>query len=143
MRQILPYPIWLGNAGDGQDPKAILDAGIQAVVQLAAEEPPLQLPRDLMFCRFPLVDGPGNDAKLVILAVTAVGNFLEKRVPMLVCCGMGMSRSPAVAAIALAMVYQQSPEECLQRIAEHAPSDVAPGFWNEVRGYFELDGRLG
>src|SRR5687767_11569976 len=125
MRQILPHALWLGNAADGRDYRAMLDAGVAAVVQIAAEEPALQPPRDLIYCRYPLVDSPGNEPKLVELAVTAVVNLLEKRVPLLLCCGMGMSRTPALAAIAMALVYQETPEECLQRIAEHFPSDVA------------------
>jgi hypothetical protein len=133
MRQIEPHALWLGHAGDGRDPRAILDAGIQAVVQLAAEEPDLELPRDLIFCRFPLIDGPSNDLKLLDLATTTVANLLEKNVPLLVCCGGGMSRSPAIAAAALAMVYQEQPDDCLKQIAEHHPADVVPGLWFDVK----------
>src|SRR5207247_693921 len=98
MRQVLPHSLWLGHAGDGRDFRLILDTGIQAVVQLAAEEPALQLPRELIYCRFPLVDGPGNDAKLLYLATATVASLLERSLPVLVCCGAGMSRSPAIAA---------------------------------------------
>jgi hypothetical protein len=139
MRQILPFSLWLGHAGDGSDPRAILDAGMKAVVQLAAEEPPLPLPRDLIACRFPLLDGPGNDLTVLHLAVTTVANLLEKRVPLLVCCGGGMSRSPSVAAAALATVYQENPDDCLKRIAEHQPADVAPGLWNEIKSLLDAD----
>src|SRR6267142_7076321 len=111
MRQILPHSLWLGHAGDGRDLRAILDAGIRAVVQLAIEEEPLVLPRELTFCRVPLVDGAGNEEKLLYLAVTAVANLLESRIPTLVCCGGGMSRSPAVAAAALAVVFQDALEQ--------------------------------
>lgn len=132
MRQVEPYSLWLGHAGDGGDCQAILAADIKAVVQLAAEEPPLGLPRELISCRFPLVDGPGNDLKLMDLATTTVANLLEKNIPVLVCCGGGMSRSPAVAAAALSMVYQESPDDCLKQIAEHHPADVVPGLWADV-----------
>ena len=96
MRQIVPHALWLGHAGDGRDFPHILAAGIQAVVQLAAEEPPLELPRDLIYCRVPILDGPGNDIKLLSLATTTIANLLEKRIAVLVCCGGGMSRSPAL-----------------------------------------------
>jgi hypothetical protein len=139
MRQILPYSLWLGHAGDGRDFKSVLDAGINAVVQLAAEESPLQLPRDLIFCRFPLLDGPGNDPKFLYLATTTVANLLEKRVSVLVCCGGGMSRSPAIAAVALAMVYQENPNDCLKRVAEHHPADVVPGLWDDVKRLVDFD----
>jgi protein-tyrosine phosphatase len=137
MRQIEPYSLWLGHAGDGRDVQVILGAGIQAVVQLAAEEPLPELPRELTFCRFPLLDGAGNELKLLDLATTTVANLLEKSVPVLVCCGAGMSRSPAVAAAALSMVYQETPEDCLKQIAEHHPADVVPGLWVDVKRMLE------
>lgn len=139
MKQVLPYALWLGHAGDGTDYLAALDAGIQAIVQVAAEEPPLHPPRELVYCRFPLVDGPGNDPKVLLLAVTTVANLLEHRVPTLVCCGGGLSRSPAVAAAALSMVFQETPEDCLKQVAEHHPTDVVPGLWAEVKALLDAD----
>jgi protein-tyrosine phosphatase len=138
MRQLLPYSLWLGHAGDGRAFRSVLDSGIKAVVQLAAEEPAVQLPRDLISCRFPILDGPGNDPKLLYLAMTTVANLLEKRVPVLVCCGGGMSRSPAIAAAALAMVYQESPDDFLKKTAERQPADVVPGLWNEVKSLLDF-----
>src|SRR5271167_4199453 len=70
MRQILPHSLWLGHAKDAEDFKQIFDLGINALVQLAVEEPAVQLPRELIYCRFPLVDGPGNEARLLSLAIT-------------------------------------------------------------------------
>jgi hypothetical protein len=134
MHQVQPLRLWLGHAGDGRDVRRILDCGIQAVVQVAAEEPVVELPRDLIYCRFPLVDGPGNDTKLLQLAIATVANLLEKKVPTLVFCGAGLSRSPAIAAAAMALVLRQSPDECLTRATEHFPADVSPALWEEVKG---------
>lgn len=133
MRQILPHALWLGHAGDGRNPRLLLDSGVQAVVQLALEEEPLRLPREIVLCRFPLLDGAGNEPRLLDLTVTTVANFLEKKIPTLVCCGGGMSRSPAIAAAALAVIYQENPDDWLKRIAEHQPSDVVPGLWNDLK----------
>ena len=133
MRHISPHALWLGHAGDGEDFRSIFDAGIKAVVQLAAEEAALQLPRQLIYCRFPVIDGPGNRWKLLHLATTTVANLLEKRIAVLVCCGGGMSRSPAIAAAALATAYHLSPDECLKKIAEHHSIDVVPALWNDVK----------
>jgi protein-tyrosine phosphatase len=137
MRQVSPYTLWLGHDGDGTDFRLILEKGIQAVVQLAAEEPPLALPRELIYCRFPLLDGSGNDRKMLDLALTTVANMLEKRIMALVCCGGGSSRTPAVAAGALSMVYQESPDDFLKQIADSGPADVVPAFWNEVLAALE------
>jgi protein-tyrosine phosphatase len=133
MRQISPHPLWVGHAGDGRDYRRILDAGIQAVVQLAVEEPPLQPPRDLIVCRFPLIDGPGNDYQTVRLAVATVAELLKRRVPTLLCCGGGLSRSPVIAAAALALVRQEDLDACLKQVAANHPADVLPGLWAEVK----------
>jgi protein-tyrosine phosphatase len=132
VRQVTPSWLWLGHAGDARAFPAILDAGIQALVQLALEEPALQPPRELLYCRLPLLDGAGNREDTLFLAIRTVADLLRRRVPTLVCCGAGMSRAPAVAAAALALVEQAPPEECLQRITEQHPADVTPGLWNDV-----------
>ena len=51
------------------------------------------LPRELVRCRFPLSDGGDNPPWLVRLAVESVAAFLRAKVPVLVCCSAGMSRS--------------------------------------------------
>lgn len=134
MRPIPPHSLWLGHAGDGRDFRRVLETGIQVVVQLAAEEPPLALPRDLVYCRFPLVDGPGNDKNLLRLAITTIASLLEMNLTTLVVCGAGLSRSPAISATGLALALHDSPEACLRQVTEHFPADVAPGLWAEVIG---------
>src|SRR5437879_5630448 len=116
MNQIKPYPLWLGHAGDRRDFRPALDAGIQALVELSREEPPADPPRELIYCRFPLLDGAGNDENLLELAINTLAGLIRKRIPTLVCCDMGLSRSPAVAAAALALAaHRETPEDCLQR----------------------------
>jgi protein-tyrosine phosphatase len=137
MKQIPPYPLWLGHAGDGRDFKRVFDAGIKALVELAAEEPPSTAPRDLVYCRFPLLDGSGNDQTLLALAINTLASLLERQVPTLVGCGAGMSRSPAVAAAALALVYQEPPEDCLRQIVAQHPCDISPALWEEVTGFLD------
>lgn len=137
MRQILPHALWLNHNIADDDFRALFDLEIKAIVQLAAEEAPLHPPRELIYCRFPLVDGPGNEKKLLYLAITTLANLLEKNVPTLVCCGAGMSRSPAIAAAALSMVFQEAPDDCLKQVAEHHPADVTPGMWLEIKQFLD------
>lgn len=132
MNQISPHALWIGHAGDGRDYRRMLDRGIQAVVQLAAEEPPLQPPRELVYFRFPLNDGPDNPADLLSLAVGSLASLLFLRMPTLVCCGAGMSRSPAVAAAAISSATGEPLDEVLERISRSRPSDVSPGLWGEL-----------
>lgn len=132
MHQVKPYPLWIGHAGDGRNNQAILDKEILAIVQLAAEEPPILPPHDLIFYRFPLLDGIGNDPILLDLAIHAVATLHKNRVATLVCCGGGMSRSPAIVAAALSSVEEKPLEECLKIVTESHPADVMPGLWDKI-----------
>jgi protein-tyrosine phosphatase len=133
MNQIKHYALWLGHAGDSRNFEQIFANGIRAVVQLAAEEQAVQFPRELISFRFPLVDGIGNDADLIQLAISSVETLITRGMPTLVCCGAGMSRSPAIAAAALAMIRQASLEDSLSYVTECHPSDVSPALWADVR----------
>ncbi len=134
MTQVQPYPLWLGHAGEGQDYRHIFDSGIKALVDLAFEEPPTKPPRELIYLRFPILDGAGNRGEILFLAVSSVATLLKMHIPLLVICGGGISRAPAVAAAALALLENEAPETCLERVVAHHSSDVSPGLWNEVIG---------
>src|SRR5437870_7574697 len=110
MTQVEPHPLWLGHKGEGDDFRQIFDQGIKAVVDLALEEPPTHPPRELIYVRFPLLDGTGNRGELLFLAVSTVATLLKMHVPLLVICGGGVSRSPAVCAAALSIVDGEAPE---------------------------------
>src|SRR5215207_1271751 len=60
MRKVDGYPLWIGNAGDLRRSMELHAQGIEAVVDLAASEPAATLPREVVYCRFPIVDGGGN-----------------------------------------------------------------------------------
>ena len=57
MHEIHPNQVRLGHALDIREPRALFDVGIRAVVDVAIEEPPVALPRELIYCRFPIHDG--------------------------------------------------------------------------------------
>ena len=61
MREILPNQLWIGNAGDARDPEGLLRVGVEAVINLAAEEPSPVLPRMMTYCHFLIVDGAPDD----------------------------------------------------------------------------------
>src|SRR4051794_38928813 len=60
VRRVPGYTLWLGHVGDARDLSGLLSAGITAVVDLALNEAPVPLARELVYCRFPLIDGGGN-----------------------------------------------------------------------------------
>jgi hypothetical protein len=132
MRQVVPHPIWIGHAGDGRDYARLHEAGIRAIVQLAVEEPAIRPPRELLYFRVPISDGAGNRADHLALAIRSVTELLSRRIPALVCCGAGMSRSPCIVAAALAMTSGMPPEECLDTVAGLGPRDVSSSLWREA-----------
>jgi len=133
MRQIGGYRLWLGHVGDAMDVGQLHATGIVAVVDLALNQAPVVLPRELTYCRFPLIDGPGNPAWLLRAAVHTVARLVGDKVPTLVYCGAGMSRSPCVAAAAIARLTRSSVAEGLALVLESGRSDVSPGLWLDVR----------
>jgi protein-tyrosine phosphatase len=139
MNRIRNLPLWFGNIGDGRDVRRLMDEGTLAVIELAAEEPPLALPRDLISCRLPLYDGSGNTPALLKLAVDLVSRFIEMRTPTLVCCSSGLSRAPAVTAAALAKCayLDHDAEAWLAEIGREHRLDVTPALWGEIKSALE------
>ncbi len=133
MDRIEPYELWVGHAGDGRAYQEAAHRGIRAIVQVAITELPLQPPREFIYCRIPLLDGCGNDSGLLQLAISSVVTLLQNGVPTLVCCAAGMSRSPAIAAAAIAMTENLDLDECLKRVTNFRVADVSPGLWEDVR----------
>jgi hypothetical protein len=140
MTQIHPHSLWIGHAGEGRDTSRLVDTGIEALVNLAAEERFDLPPREFLSLRFPLIDGTGNRPAWLELAITTVAGLLELRIPTLVACGAGMSRAPTIAAAALALAFHESPESCLQDVASQHPADVSPGLWEEVKAVLDRKG---
>jgi hypothetical protein len=127
MRQVGGRPLWLGSAGDLRDARAVLAAGVEAVVELADSEPFAVLPRELVRCRVPLSDGGDNPAWLLRLAAESVATLLRAGVPALVCCSAGMSRSVCVAAAGVALAEGRPLAEAMATVAAGGPADVSPG----------------
>jgi hypothetical protein len=132
MRKLAGYPLWLGHVGNVHDPSQLVEAGISAVVDLALNEPPVTLPRELVYCRFPLIDGTGNPPWLLRMAVETTAGLLRSGTSTLVYCGVGMSRSPAVVGAAIALVRGCSLPEGLIAALESGSGDVSPGLWAEI-----------
>jgi protein-tyrosine phosphatase len=130
MRKVSEYALWIGNRGDLEDVRLVLNLGIEAVLELADSEPFATLPRDIVRCRFPISDGGDNFPWLLRLAVETVATLLKHKIPVLVCCSAGMSRSICVAAGGIAIANGRTLAESLTVIVEDGPADVSPAlFW--------------
>ncbi len=132
MREITPQQLWLGHALDVRDIRRLHDVGVRAVVDLAYEEPCAQLSRDVLYCRFPLMDGADNSPQLLVTAIATTCSLIRGEIPTLVACGAGMSRSPSILAVALAIVRGKPPEDCLRELTDGQPCDIAPRLWADV-----------
>jgi protein-tyrosine phosphatase len=133
MREAINHCLWLGNAMEARDVALVLRQGIVAIVDLAMEEPAIQFPRDIVYCRIPLVDGSGNRPEIIRAAVELTASFIDSRVPTLVACGAGMSRSPIIVAAALSRVDGRSLEQALDDITMGVAHDVSTSLWAETK----------
>ena len=131
MRQVHSL-LWIGNALDLREPKGLFDRDIRAIVDVAMEEPPAQLPRTLIYCRFPLVDGAGNATEVLIQSVVTLADLLSRNVKSVVGCSAGMSRSPTVAAFALAKLMQKDPMAVVEEIGRSKSLELNPALWNDM-----------
>lgn len=127
MRRIANHPLWIGHAGDLRDLRAVLSAGIQAIVEVADNEQMAVLPRDLIRLRFPLSDGAENANWMVRLAVESVAALLKANVPTLICCSNGLSRSVCVAVGSISFIERRPFDSVLVEVAKDGPADVSPG----------------
>ncbi len=132
MRQFAGRELWVGHAGDLRDARPILAAGIEAVVELADSESMAVLPRDLVRLRFPLSDGGDNPLWLLRLASESVAALVRAKVPTLVCCACGVSRSVCIAAAGVALAESLDLDRALRTIAESGPADVSPRLLSQL-----------
>lgn len=132
MRQVNGTSFWIGNARDLRHPASIFDNGIEAVIDIAEEEPVSSLPRSLMYIRLPLADDHSNSTWKVELAIETAANLLRREVSTLIACSAGLSRSLCVAAGAIARVRRMNPHEALAEVIASGPADISPGLWSQV-----------
>lgn len=132
MRTLLEQKLWTGNSRDARSYSKLYDVGVRAIVDLAAEELPEKIPREFIYCRFPLVDGAANDHPLLRLTVETTSRLIGAGVPTLVCCGAGMSRSLSIAALAVALTRGEAASEVLKAFCAIGAHDVKPAFWHEA-----------
>ena len=132
MHEIQSNLLWIGHALDVREPQGLFDMGISAIVDVAYDEPTAKLPRQLTYCRFPIIDGGGNDIQLLALAVQTTKALIETGTKTIVACSAGMSRSPTIAAFALALHLDADPKIVVAGIAESKPLELNPELWFDV-----------
>jgi len=133
IRNVHSNLLFVGNAMDARDLRLLYDTGIRAVVDLAINEAPAQLGRELIYCRFPINDGDGNPDWLLAIAIRTIAAMIRNEIQTVVACSAGMSRAPTVAAASIALLTNRDPDECLIEIITDAPNDVSPILWKHIK----------
>ena len=131
MREVIPG-LRIGNALEARDLSGVLNAGIEAVVDLAIEEPPISATREIICCRIPIVDGAGNSHARMSLAVRTILHLIRSGTPALVACSAGISRSPIFVAAALSRANSNTIQESLNQVAAAGPCHVSPALFADV-----------
>ena len=132
MHEIHPQLLWIGHAFDVREPRPIFDAGITAVIDVAYEEPPAQIPRQLTYCRFPLSDGGGNDPEVLLQTLRTATDLLRSNTRTIIACSAGKSRSPTIAAFGLAHHLTENPDDVIARIADIKSLELKPERWADT-----------
>jgi protein-tyrosine phosphatase len=132
MRCVIDDVLWIGNAAEAHDTASLIEDGFTAVVDLAVEERPAMLPRELVYLRFPIHDGIGNERNVLLAAIRTTSILISiSGFKIAVCCSMGMSRSPSIVAAAIALTKNQTADESLSLLMSRTNCDVSPGLWSE------------
>ena len=130
--EIHPDRLWIGNALDIRQPSDLFDLCIEVIVDVAMEESPRQIPRQIVYHRFPLVDAGENDANVLTQCFKCVLGLLRQQQKTCIACSAGMSRSPTIAALALAVYLDEEPEAVVSKIAQSKSLDINGLFWNQA-----------
>jgi hypothetical protein len=141
IRDVFSGLLFVGNALDARDLRSLYDTGIKAVVDLAINETPAQLGRDLIYCRFPINDGDGNSDAMIQIAIQTVCSLVRDRIATLVACSAGMSRAPSIASVSIAIITNQLPDDCLRTVIQNSPNDVSPILWDHVNRVYNTSFR--
>ena len=109
--------LFVGTLDDATDSHRLEKDGITTVVSLTHETPDPSA-QALDIYSIPLVDGPQNSREQFTKAVEQTVTALTAGERVLVHCAAGASRSPTVAATALALVQEMDLENAIQQVAD-------------------------
>jgi len=109
--------LFVGTVGDAGDEALLCERGVEVIVSLTHEGPESGFPSAPTVVRLSMKDGPRNEQQVFGRAVTRVLSHLRAGDVVLVHCSAGASRSPAVAATALALYNDVGLETAFERVA--------------------------
>jgi protein-tyrosine phosphatase len=133
LREVIPSQLWIGGVGDIVDPRSLYESGVEAILHLAASTLPTKLSREIVYCRVPIIDGAENSPERLKFVIETGVMLVKNKVPTLIACSAGMSRSPSITAAVLSVIQQKSADEVLEEILKDSPADVSPVLWEAVK----------
>jgi len=110
--------LFVGTRSDAADSQRLDSHEITTVVSLTHETPDLS-EQGLNIHSIPLIDGPQNNRDQFTKAVQATVTALADGERVLVHCAAGASRSPTVAATALALTEEIDLQNAIQQVADN------------------------
>lgn len=114
--------LYVGTIDDASTAELLEAAGIETIVSLTHSDLPTGMPDAVAVHNCPMVDGPRNDRTRFETAVTNVTEALTQEETVLVHCSRGVSRSPAVAAVAVALQEEVGIEDAFELVGEQRPA---------------------
>ena len=109
--------LFVGTRADAADSQRLETHDITTVVSLTHEAPELSA-QAIDLHSIPLIDGPQNSREQFTKAVEETVIALEDGERVLVHCAAGASRSPTVAATALALVQELDLEDAIRQVSD-------------------------
>ncbi len=82
---------------------------------------------------YPLIDGPGNDLRVIEFALADLKTFVDRHAPVLVQCRAGRSRSAAVVAAYLMQSLGLNPAQAVAHVASRREIAIAPALVALIR----------
>jgi len=114
--------LFVGTAEDAGAGALLCEQGVETIVSVTHSGPDGGFPAGVTVERVPMMDGPRNEQQRFDRAVTHVLSCLEAGTCVLVHCSAGASRSPAVAATALALHDGVTLDEAFEQVANRRPA---------------------
>ena len=113
--------VFVGTTEDASDEALLHEYNIATVVSVTHGEPRSGFLSDMTVENVPLIDGPQNDSQAFAEAVRTVVAHRESGDRVLVHCSAGASRSPSVAATAIACRSETTLNDSFNQVLERRP----------------------
>lgn len=131
IRQIADTDLYIGNGNDARDLLRQRSLDIRNVVNVAKDLEGPWFHGEFRNYKVPLLDGPGNEAYQYALGAHIVRTLLDQGKKVLLHCHGGVSRSPAVGAMALVLIGRaknlQNAFDVIK--ASRKAADINPAHW--------------